>query len=83
MRNILSEDFNWVEFFEKIDSFAPDRLDKIQEAKQAATEIEPEAFGELSDLVAKFRIYVLSGHYIHASNTFIKIREYYGANSEI
>ena len=79
MRNIISEDFNWVEFFDKLHKEEVN----LQEAKQAAIEIDPESFGELSDLLAKFRIYVLSGHYIHASNMFKKIREYYGANSEI
>lgn len=75
-RFILNDGFDWQDFFTKLHEFrlTPYDMDK---ARKAGEKIEPEAFGELSDLVAQFRIMVLSAHYIHASKLYDNILIYY------
>ena len=81
-RNIITHDFNWAEFFEKAKALQLEQETLMRQARDKAEEIEPEQFGELSDLLAKFRILVLSGHYLSASREFDKIRGYYAGGTD-
>lgn len=76
-RNIITQDFNWAEFFEKAEALKLEHEALMREASSKAKEIDPGQFGELEELIAKFKILVISGCYLAASQEFNKIRAYY------
>lgn len=75
-RDILGQGFKWSEFLDKANTFT-NTIEEMEEAKTQARLLEPEQYGEMSNLVAHFRICILAGFYLHAVESYKKIRMYY------
>ena len=54
-RDILGQGFKWSEFLDKANNFQ-NTIEEMEEAKTHARQLVPEQYGELSDLVASYRL---------------------------
>lgn len=82
MRQILNTEFNYQEFFNSLDSFES-TIKQMTVASQSAKEIDPEDFGELSELVGNLKEHLLKGEPFLAHKLYKKMLQYYVTGEEI
>ena len=82
MRQILNTEFNYQEFFNSLDGFSA-TIKMMKVASEKANEIDPEDFGELSELVGNLKEHLLNGRYFLAHKLYKKMLQYYVTGEEI